>query len=601
MKLRYFIMAGVALVGMSSCSDFLDKPSDTRVTLTNTEQLRMLMTSAYPTCNYEWICELSTDNFIDNNTPSVEGVRYNLNSYSRNDDETFAWEDIRSASDTDSPSDLWESYYYAIATCNHVLDKVAEFEAAGENSAKLQAVKGEALVTRAYCHFMLANLFCMPYRGPELSAQDPGIPYATEPETTVKPHYERGNLADTYDKIQADLEAGLPLIDDAIYEIPKYHFNKQAAYAFASRFYLFKRDYEKVLECCNIVFGGADADPMPFMSDIWAQTNLNYAHEFNRYYVNPIHQRNFILIPTYSRLQRYYGGGTRYGIGRDGMRASFQGPGPTWERCRYQIQSLGWTFSCHPCHKGMFVNGRAEYGVYFGAAVGEQFEYTDKIAGIGYAHQVLAEFTGEEVLLNRAEAKLFLGDIDGCIADLGVWDAAHRNTPEVNENTPMDPWSKEIVWKFYTKAKEKFLRNSRPERREIVGNKLNDSIYFGIAKPMYIDIVCPSTKYHLTDDIEPYMQCIQHFRRFEFVCRGMRWFDIKRLGISYKHVIGKDARVETLNANIANGELDRRLAFQIPNEIIAAGIEKNERREPQLTTPQASPRVVTNLIVPSNE
>ena len=36
MKLRYFIMAGVALVGMSSCSDFLDKPSDTRVTLTNT-------------------------------------------------------------------------------------------------------------------------------------------------------------------------------------------------------------------------------------------------------------------------------------------------------------------------------------------------------------------------------------------------------------------------------------------------------------------------------------------------------------------------------------------------------------------------------------
>jgi hypothetical protein len=595
MKLRYLIMAGVALLALSSCSDFLDKPSDTRVTLTNTEQLRMLMVSAYPTCNYEWICELSTDNFIDNNTPSVDGVRYNLSSYSRNDDETFAWEDIRSSSDSDSPSDLWESYYNSIATCNHVLEKVEEFEAAGENSEKLQAVKGEALIDRAYCHFMLANIFCMPYRGPELSKYYPGIPYTTKPETTVKPHYERGTLAETYDMIQADIEAGLPLINDSFYEIPKYHFNRQAAYAFASRFYLFKRDYEKVLECCNIAFGGPDVDPMPYMSDIWAQTNLNYAHEYNRYYVNPNHQRNFLVIPTYSRLQRYYGSGCRYGIARDGMRASFQGPGPTWERCRYQITSLGWVFSCHPCHKSWFANGRTEYGVWFGAAAGEQFEYTDKVAGIGYAHQVLAEFTGEELLFNRAEAKLFLGDIDGCIADLGVWDEAHRNTPEVNANTPMDPWSKEIVWKFYTKAEEKFLRNSRPERRDILGNKLLDSIYFGIAKPLHIDEVCPSERFHLTADIEPFLQCIQHLRRFEFACRGMRWFDIKRLGISYNHVIGKDARVETLQV------LDPRLAFQIPNEILAAGIDETDRKDPPKDLPTTSPKVVTGLMLPADD
>ncbi len=190
MKLRYLIMAGVALLGLSSCSDFLDKPSDTRVTLTNAEQLRMLMTSAYPSHSYALICELSTDNFIDNNSPSIDGVRYNLQPDNRNDDETFAWEDIRSVNDSDSPSGLWEAYYSSIATCNQVLEKVEEFEAAGDNSDKLQAVKGEALVTRAYSHFMLASLFCMPYRGPELSAALPGIPYITKPETTVKPHYD---------------------------------------------------------------------------------------------------------------------------------------------------------------------------------------------------------------------------------------------------------------------------------------------------------------------------------------------------------------------------------------------------------------------------
>ena len=188
---------------------------------------------------------------------------------------------------------------------------------------------------------------------------------------------------------------------------------------------------------------------------------------------------------------------------------------------------------------------------------------------------MLCEFTGEEALLNRAEAKLFLGDIDGCVADLGVWEAARRNTK--NSTNSLKTWSKEIVKNFYTTAEEKYVLNSDPARRELLGAKLLDSIYYGIAKPIHIDIVCPSAQYHNTPEINPYLQCIQHFRRIEFIFRGMRWFDIKRYGISYSHTIGKDARVVTLNPNIANGVLDGRLALQIPNEVIAAGIQPNER------------------------
>lgn len=592
MKLRYFILAGAALLGLASCSDFLDKPTDTRVTLTNTEQLRMLMTSAYPSHNYGLVCEMSTDNFIDNNSPSLEGIRYNLSSYNRNDDEAFAWEDIRSETGSDSPSGLWEGYYEAIATCNAVLEKVDEFEAEGETSDKLLAVKGEALVDRAYCHFMLANIFCMPYRGPELSKSYPGIPYTTTPETTVKPHYERGTLAETYEKIEKDLEEGLPLINDAFYEVPKYHFNKQAAYTFATRFYLFKRDYQKVLDYANIVFGGADTDVTPFLTDIWAQTNLNYANECARYYASTAQQRNFLVIACYSTYMRHLYGGRRYGVNREAMRGSVRGPGPTWERCRYQNTNLGWIWAMHPCMAAMWTNGSQEYGVYWAAPVGEQFEYTDKVAGIGYAHNMMTEFTGEEALLNRAEAKLFLGDIDGCLADLGVWDAAHRNSPQVESDGRMDDWSKQIVWNFYTKAADKYNRNVN--KKESFGTRYNDSTYFGIAKPINIDEVCPSAQYQLTPAIEPYLQCIQHFRRFEFIHRGMRWFDIKRYGISFSHVIGKDARVETLKV------LDPRLALQIPNEIIAAGIDANNRTE-ETTTPMSSPKITPNDAVPYND
>lgn len=44
-----------------------------------------------------------------------------------------------------------------------------------------------------------------------------------ELETTVNPSYDRGTLATTYQRIAADIEEGLPLIDDNIYSKAKYH------------------------------------------------------------------------------------------------------------------------------------------------------------------------------------------------------------------------------------------------------------------------------------------------------------------------------------------------------------------------------------------
>ena len=85
-----------------------------------------------------------------------------------------------------------------------------------------------------------------------------------------------------------------------------------------------------------------------------------------------------------------------------------------------------------------------------------------------------------------------------------------------------------------------------------------------------IDEVCPSDKYHMTDEIEPYMQCVQHFRRIQLVHMGNRWFDIKRFGFSIKHKMGI-SDIFTLDV------LDPRYAIQIPNEVIGAGLEPNPR------------------------
>ncbi len=578
MKFKSIILgsAVLATMALTACVDnFLDVMPDNRVELTTVEHLRLVMNTAYPSSNYAIVCELSSDNVIDNNSPDKDGLRYNLSPYNRGDDELYAWEDVKSSTDDDSPSGTWEAYYASIAACNAVLEKVAEFEALSdaekENLAdydKLSAIKGEALVLRAFDHFILANIFCQAYRGPELSKSVVGIPYMTAPETTVKPHYDRGNLADVYANIEADLTAGLPLINNSLYEIPKYHFNTQAANAFAARFYLFKRDYQKAYDYANTALGGDGVDASQYMNTIWQNLgNFYYISDFGKFANNIDKPRNFMLIATYSVAMRRYYGSRRYGCNRAAKRSTAQGPGPTWENFRYRSSSgKGETFSMNPCFNGCCgVNGKSEYGLYFAGTTAEQFEYTDKVAGIGYAHITRSEFNGEETLLTRAEARLFLGDIPGCIEDLKVWEESHHGSPShIASGTEYYEFTEARVRDFYSSDDRASSYATEP---------------YGIVLPIHLDEVCPSSEYSVDDNIEPILQCIQHFRRIETVHTGMRWFDIKRFGFEITHKIGKD-QVETLTM------MDPRKAIQIPTEVLSAGLEPNARTAEEIGSDQ---------------
>lgn len=555
------IAAGALALSTSSCKDFLDTMPDSRVELNSVEKARMLLIDAYPSYNPMVVGEFTSDNMEDNNTQDSNGVRFNLPSYDRTDDEVFAFEDVKSGTGSDTPSGLWQGYYGTIANANAALECLDGLQArvdAGEtieDADKIPAVRAEALMLRAYGHFMLVNIFCEAYRGPELSKNIQGIPYPTKPETTVKPHYDRLDLATVYELIEKDIDEALPMISNSIYTVPKYHFNLQAAYAFAARFYLWKRDYKKVLEYCNRAFGGEGADVSQYMSDIWANaSDFYYISDFGLYYTGTDKARNLLIVPTYSQGWRRYIDGRRYGVTRQARRATIQGPGPTWEQFQFRNSKTGEKFSMHPAFNGTCgINGESQYGSYFAGTCCEQFEYTNKVAGIGYTHMTRGELTGEEVILMRAEAKLFLGDKQGAIDDLCVWEAARRNTPQAI--------GYESLWRDLT---ETSIRNFYEAK---------DPGY-GIVKPIHIDEVYPCD-YTVTADILPILQCIQHFRRIEMIHTGMRFFDLKRYGIEWSHKIGKEGRIETMTL------WDHRRAIQIPAEVIAAGFEPNVRADAQ--------------------
>ncbi|MBR6947153.1 MAG: RagB/SusD family nutrient uptake outer membrane protein [Muribaculaceae bacterium] len=549
MKLRYKILfIAVALVGLSSCSDFLETIPDTRVYLQNLDQLEQLLVSGYAGNSYTVVGELSSDNVDDLNSPDANGIRYNYSPADRYHEQLYRWEDVDlSISEQNSPSAVWESYYQAIAIANAVLEVVDEIEATGEiegnpmtprDKARLAAVKGEAHLIRAYHHYILAQVFCMPYRGPELSKQELGIPYATKPETSLKPHYERGTLQETYDNIEKDLLIGLANVTDDYYEVPKYHFNVAAANAFAARFYLAKREYEKVVEYATASFKGND--PASMRNDFWDLSEEFYDEdEAARYYTSVERPGNYMLIDTYSTWLRAWGG--RFWTHRNAATGSVYGPGPTWN----QLMPCFWPH----------LYGSDYYGWILSPNCWEQFEYTDKLAGIGYVHMVRNEFTSQETLLFRAEANLFLGNIDAAFDDLYLWNHEHIMQRETSTNYgTMRELSKDLITGFYTLASRITPSSSA----------------YPIVYKFHIDEVCPSDKYHVTNEIEPYLQCVQHFRRIQTAHQGQRWFDIKRYGFEIKHKWGKD-EVVTLQP------CDKRYAIQIPNEVIGAGLQPNPR------------------------
>ena len=102
---------------------------------------------------------------------------------------------------------------------------------------------------------MLVNVFAQHYN-PAFAATDMGVAYVTEPEKEVFGHYERVSVKDTYDRIRKDLEEGLPLISNKAYgDTPKYHFTREAAQAFACRFYLYVGEWQKAIEAADEALG----------------------------------------------------------------------------------------------------------------------------------------------------------------------------------------------------------------------------------------------------------------------------------------------------------------------------------------------------------
>lgn len=525
--IKTFALLLMGAATLVSCNKFLDELPDNRAEVDSEAKIEKLLVSAYPEKTYIMIAEMSSDNVDDYGEKNPNTDRFI--------DEVYHWKD-QTESNNESVEAIWQASYSAIAAANQALKSIDEL---GSTSQAMREARGEALLCRAYSHFVLVNVFCKHYNA-QTSSTDLGIPYMEQVESTLKPEYQRGTVADVYQKIERDVNEALPLVGETYYEQPKYHFNKKAAFAFASRFFLFYEKWDRAIECANAVLG---TRPDQMLRDWAAQAAMTQDYEpIVNHYISSTLNCNLMLCTAYSAVglafgpYKYY---TRYSHGaylannETGNARNIWGGNP-----RNDYYSPMKIYSATNLNRTIF--WKLPY----------LFEETDPVARIGFYRTVYPAFTGDETLLNRAEAEIMLKQYDMACEDMTTW---LHNIYKTNYKFTSDN-----VQKFYSGIDYSYA----------AAGAMNSTIKKHLHPAFQIDAEGSVQ--------ECMLQAVLQCRRIETLQTGLRWFDVKRYGIEIVRRIMDDKGnpvklVDVLPKN------DERRAIQLPSKVISAGIQPNPR------------------------
>ena len=533
MKIKNIIYKGSLMLAsvaiLASCADQLDTLPDNRTTLDTPKKIAGLLVTAYPDRTPTLFNEWMSDNTDYMGAQNSQG--------NRGGDQYFFWQE-QTEGGNDSPEMVWMLYYEGVYKANEALAAIED--QGGPNNDILRNSKGEALLIRAYDHFILANEFCRPYNG-KTSTKDAGLYYATgiADFSAAAEQSNRGTVADVYAKIAEDIEAGIPLLNDT-YEVPKYHFNKQAAYAFATRFYLYYEKWEKAKEYADKLLGSNPAASLRDYRALQAMplSKSEQAVKIAEAYCSASADCNLLVQTSVSNA---------------GMALA-----PWLISKRYTLTNYLaetelflsnniWGTSSNLIWKPFTVNqGESNFALLM--KLPREFEVINTTTGTGFLHTLNVDFTMDEALLNRAEAEIMLGQNDAACADMTIWMKNFFNTNVTLTPTNVQTYFKTVPYAYADAAKmvPSFKKHISPRFTIDAEGSVQESL----------------------------LQCLLNFRRIETVHQGMRWMDIRRYNIEIpRRLIGANGK-PSKNLDWLEKD-DPRQVVQIPQSIREAGVAGN--------------------------
>ena len=519
-----WLCCGVA-AALASCDSYLDELPDNRMEVTTPDKVDKLLTTAYATSAPILVAEYSSDN-VDRYQDNPNGTRFI--------DQVYAWQDITEANN-ESTENFWEATYAAIATANLALQSIDLLAGSGFPADETDQARGEALLCRAYAHFVLANIFCHSYNS-LTSHDDLGIVYLEDTVDDITANPDRLSVAEVYARIERDLLEGIELVGSD-YTVPKYHFNQKAAYAFACRFYLYYEQWDKAIEYANLCLGSA---PQAMLRDWKAMAGMTQTFAaLSQHYIDATLNCNLLLMTAYSAMGIVFGPynyWSRYAHGQylaeheDGEAENIWGDAKFYQGMH--------TYAATNLNKTIFF--KLPY----------LFEYVDAVAGTGYYRTVYPAFTADECLLNRAEAYVLTGRYDEAATDLTMW---MQNI--IQTDLTLTP---QLICDFYNSVDYAYSDEQ------------------GITSTIKKHLLPKFDIGNEGDTKEAMLQCVLGFRRIETLQTGLRWYDVKRYGIEIVRREINAAGEPALCTDILKAD-DPRRAIQIPLKVRAAGVEPNPR------------------------
>jgi hypothetical protein len=513
------LLGGLLLAGLCSCSNLLDELPDERVYLDTPEKIQMHLTQAYPEASFATLGEFSSDNIDDYGTDNPN--------FSNFEQDIVYWLDGQEYGASDGLRSMWNKYYAAVQSANTALAAINDLG----GGATLNPHKGEALMIRAYAHFVLVNLFARHYNA-ETSATDLGVPYVLEPEVLLNPSYQRNTVKEVYELIDKDITEALPLINDNYYKEKAYHFNKDAAEAFAARFYLYYEKWAKAIEHADKVLQNKTPRRWSDFQDetvVGAKTEDAYAKLYSR----SNQTANLLILPVVSSSQdRFsYVKNHRFSMTHRNANELFLGDN-IWAESKSKYEDYQQEPFISPIYNYKDVIYQAKYPIYPSNG----------------SRTLSIPFTAEETLLVRAEAKVLNADLAGAVADLNTWTQAYLKTKK--KVFTQD----EIVafWKAMSYSTEEV-----PTMKK----KLNPS--FAIPEGEASEMV-----------LHQVLQC----RRIATAFEGLRWFDIRRYGITVHRYVHDRRDREKVSVVKTLTKDNPHTTFQIPQNTLNAGLTPNSPR-----------------------
>lgn len=256
-KIYTIILSTVVLVGIATtATSCLDKypdnaiPADKAInTLKELDQAAIGMYAAFKSpALYSGYLTLLPDLQCD--------LAYAINGYSNLYGNIWRWDILATNSEITS---VYAALYDVIARANFMLEYAPRVELtlkSDEEIEEFNGLCGEAYMARAIAYSELVKLYCKPYESREDAESELGVVLVTKYHTDEP--MTRSSLAQSYDRILADLDKAAELLDideetlngniwNATY------FNEYTAYALRARVALYMKEYDEAIKYASKV------------------------------------------------------------------------------------------------------------------------------------------------------------------------------------------------------------------------------------------------------------------------------------------------------------------------------------------------------------